>query len=87
MRTVETDTGRSCWSPAYLLDHCEGYRIASADGTVGYVEQVVRCPDGGPLALRVKGPNGSLTVAVGDVVEVHPDDESLLIRQTERSIA
>jgi len=87
MRAVERYTGRSCWSDTYLLSHCEGYRLDATDGTVGYVERVVRRPDGGPVVLRVNGINGSVTVAVADVVELHPHDESLLIRQTRRSLA
>jgi hypothetical protein len=33
-----------CWTAEYLLAHCESYRVESADGKVGYVEEVVWSP-------------------------------------------
>jgi hypothetical protein len=86
MDRLQIDTGRTCWSGDYLLAHCDGYRIGSGHRTLGYVQEIVRCPDGGPLALRVAGAGGTTTVCVADVVELHPNDESLLVGE-ERSLA
>ena len=43
------------WSSDYWLRHCEGYRVESLDGHVGYVEEVLWAPDETePIALKVR---------------------------------
>jgi hypothetical protein len=36
----------TCWTDAYLLEHCEGFRVDSNGVHVGYVEEVVWPDDG-----------------------------------------
>ena len=57
------------WTTEYLLLHCQGYRVESAEGRLGYVEEVVqdqewasgasRCrsglTDAGILAIPIEG--------------------------------
>lgn len=78
----------SCWTDAYLLEHCEGFRVVSDGVHLGYVEEVVR-PDRGaaPLWLSVRrafGPDGLVSVPVADVVELRPDGGSIVVRAQER---
>jgi hypothetical protein len=45
---------RSCWSEAYSLAHCDGYRVVSPDGPIGFVEEIETGQDGRPEALLVR---------------------------------
>ena len=82
MSAVKVPLGHSCWTPEYLLGHSERYRVESAEGIVGYVEEVVWAGEGGePLALLVRTGEGDLVrVAIADVVELHPDGERIVVR-------
>lgn len=81
---VEKPIEQSCWTANYLLAHCEGYRVESNEDMLGYVEGVVRAPDGiEPLALRVRrvsGERGIFTVGLESVLELHPNSELIVVR-------
>lgn len=77
---LKVDLGRSCWSADCLLAHCEGYRVESAAGKLGYVEEVVWTPGhkwsrpySEPAALRVSGEHGRFTIPIEDVCELHAE--------------
>jgi hypothetical protein len=72
------------WTDAYWLEHCEGFRVDSPGGCLGYVEEVV-WSDGheSPVALRVRrgfDEHGTLLVDLDDVVELHQESCSILVR-------
>ena len=77
------DVGRDYW-----LSHCQGFRVDSADGRVGIVEEVVfasrrACPD----ALAVRGGlfgTRLLLVLPSDVEAISPRQRRLLIRAPSR---
>lgn len=75
-------TYEESWTVEHLLAHCEGYRVESPEGELGYVEEVVEAPDrGAPLALRVRiGCSDLIEIVVEDVVELRPQGERILIR-------
>jgi hypothetical protein len=81
---VNANLEHSCWSAEYLLAHCEGYRVESAGGTRGYVEEIVSAPDESrPLALLVRpaaGRSGLFVIPTDNVLELRPDTESLVVR-------
>lgn len=81
---VEKSIEHSCWTANYLLAHCEGYRVESNEDMLGYVEEVVRAPDGiEPLALRVRrvsGERGIFTMGLESVLELHPNSELIVVR-------
>jgi hypothetical protein len=82
---LKADLGHSCWSPEYVLGHCEGFRVETSEGRLGYVDEVVRAPEGGaPLALRVRttGRGGSrhVLVMIEDVLALHAEAESIDVR-------
>lgn len=83
-RIVEEPNEHSSWTASYLLAHCEGYRVESNEGELGYVEDVVCAPDGSaPLALRVRSAAGELrdiTLISEGVVELHPNSELIVVR-------
>ena len=70
------------WTHEYWLCHCEGYRVETSDGFVGFVEEVVRSPGASePSALRIRtgfDGRGLLVLPVGMVREIHPDAERIL---------
>ena len=69
----------TCWTDAYLLEHCEGFRVDSNGVHVGYVEEVVSAPP----ALRVRrgfGAGGLVLVPLADIVDLHPSGSSILVR-------
>jgi hypothetical protein len=78
---LNVDLRHSCWSADHLLAHCENYRVESAAGRLGYVEEVIWVPDGSePAALHVFGIDGRLAVPIADVLELHPDGEWIVVR-------
>jgi hypothetical protein len=80
---VNANLEHSCWSAEYLLAHCEGYRVESAGGTRGYVEEIVSAPDESrPLSLLVRPAAGRrlFLVPADDVLELCPDTESVVVR-------
>ena len=74
----------SCWSATYLLAHCGGYRVESARGIRGYVEEIVKAPDESkPVALSVRpASHGTrpFLIPTDDVLELCPDTESIVVR-------
>ena len=79
----------SCWTDAYLLEHCEGFRVVSDGVHLGYVEEVVR-PDRGaaPLSLIVRrafGADGLMSIPLADVVELRPDGGSIVVLGQKRT--
>lgn len=90
MSAVTADLEHSCWTADHLLAHCEGFRVESSKGTLGYVEEVVWARDGSePLALHVRtgfGERGLVTLVIEDVLELHPKGERIVVRaQTGRA--
>ena len=83
MGAVKVARGDSLWSANHLLAHCEGYRVESEEGKLGYVEEVVWAPTGRePLALRVRTgfeAQGLVTLMIEDVLELHPDGERIVV--------
>lgn len=69
------------WTLEHLLAHCEGYRVESAEGECGYVEQVIWKPDGSkPAALLVRvGCAEPIEIALDDVVELRPQGERIVV--------
>jgi hypothetical protein len=49
-----TTTVENCWSTAYWLAHCQGFRVETEDGVHGFVEEVELRDDGEPTALVVR---------------------------------
>jgi hypothetical protein len=72
------------WTDAYWLEHCEGFRVDSPDGCLGYVEEVAWSDGrGSPVALHVRrsfDEHGTLLVSVDDIVELHQESCSILVR-------
>jgi hypothetical protein len=80
---VNAHLEHSCWSAEYLLAHCEGYRVESADGTRGYVEEIVLAPDESrALSLLVRPAAGRrlFLIPADDVLELCPDTELIVVR-------
>jgi hypothetical protein len=55
MTAVKAAPGAVAGPPDYLLAHCGGFCVETADGTLGYVEEVV-CKRSGwpPTEVRVR---------------------------------
>jgi uncharacterized protein CbrC (UPF0167 family) len=81
---LEHTTPCQSWTDEYWLCHCEGFRVDTPDGHLGFVEEIVWSDDGAkPIALRVRssfGRRGLVTVGIDDVVEVPQDGSSILVR-------
>jgi hypothetical protein len=81
MSAPTVDFEHRCWNTEYLFAHCEGYRVESDGETLGYVEEVLWSADGSePLALRVVGDDGRVTITLGDAVALHPDREAIVVQ-------
>jgi hypothetical protein len=84
MVVMKADLGQSCWSADYVLGHCEGFRVESNAGRLGYVEEVVRASESGaPLALRVRTGRGGqpqVIVMIEDALELHAEGECIVTR-------
>jgi hypothetical protein len=79
---VATAEHRCSWTREYWFDHCEGYRVDSSSGHIGFVEEVVRTEEGEPCRLTVRtghGRDGLLVVAIESVLEFDPDSEHILV--------
>ena len=74
----------SIWTTEYLLLHCQGYHVESAEGRLGYVQEVVQDPQWGiwgePVSLRVRTEAGILTLPIEDVLELYPNGQRLVVR-------
>lgn len=70
----------SCWTHEYLLRHCERYRVDTADGRVGYVDEVILAPDESePVALLVRGSAGVVVVSIDQIREFSPRAEQIVV--------
>ena len=77
----EQTTG--CWTREYWLDHCEGYRVSTRRGHLGFVEEIVRDPTTDePTALMVSGSHGErglMVVPIAEIVDVRAEIEDILV--------
>jgi hypothetical protein len=73
----------SCWTTDYSLAHCVGFDVVTADGRVGYVEDV-RCGASGDveaLVVRVAArPQGTIEVPADAVEDVTAEHETVHVR-------
>jgi hypothetical protein len=67
------------WSERYWLDHSEGFRVESANGRIGMVDEAVPWMDA--IAVRA-GLNGSriLLVPFDQVLLIDPLEERIVLR-------
>jgi hypothetical protein len=66
----------------YWLGRCEGFRVESPDSRIGFVEEVVGCPEQ-PEALVIRpGLLGArvLIVPVAEIVALIPSQERVVLR-------
>ncbi len=66
-----------CWTPDYLLRHCEGYLVEGPEGHVGIVSEVVELEDS--LELVVAGASGELRVTPRAIRRFDPAAERIAI--------
>lgn len=69
---------RECWSEAYLLRHCTGFRVDGPAGHLGYVEEVLLDSEGDPDALLVRGAS-TIKVSVSRIRHLVPGRELVLV--------
>jgi hypothetical protein len=69
---------RECWSEAYLLRHCTGFRVDGPARHLGYVEEVLLDPEGDPEALVVRGAS-TIKVPVSRIRRLVPGRELVLV--------
>jgi hypothetical protein len=75
---------RECWSEAYVLRHCTGFRVEGPSGHLGYVEEVVLDPEGNaPEALLVRG-TSTIEVPLSRIQRLIPAQERVLVRSKAR---
>ena len=71
------------WTSEYCLDHCEGYRVETSDGHLGFVEEVVWDPElGEPTELLIRKSHdafGLVVVPTERVSNVRPEAEEILV--------
>ena len=71
-----------CWTSTYCLEHCEGYRVETSRGFLGFVEEVIWDRNKQePLMLLVCKSRDTyrLTeVPIAQVREVRPEAEELV---------
>lgn len=67
----------------YWLGHCEGYRVETLAGHLGYVEEVVWAPDDSePVGLKVRATQGTcglIVLTVGQIEEIIPLAERIVV--------
>jgi hypothetical protein len=84
MSPAKVHPEENIWTIEYLLVHCQGYRVESAEGRLGYVEEVVQDPQWGiwgePVSLRVRTDAGILAIPIEDVLDLHPNGKRLVVR-------
>lgn len=80
---TEVAHDRESWTREYWLSHCEGYRVETPDGLIGFVEEVVRPPDASEASsIKVRAGLGGRSVVVvpaAAVREIVPDAERIVI--------
>ena len=76
---VVVERVRECWSEAYLLRHCTGFRVEGPAGHLGYVEEVLLDPEeDAPEALVVRG-TSAIVVPLRQIVRLVPGQECVLV--------
>jgi hypothetical protein len=72
----------------YWLRRCEGFRVESPDGFVGWVEEVWLGADHEPEVLVLRGPHGRRLLSLaGEDVAVDPRRERIALASTPELIA
>lgn len=73
---------RGVWTARHWLRHPEGFRVDAGSARLGYVEGVIRGPDGEPEFLRVRDGGGGRTtlVPVAEITELRPESECIVVR-------
>ena len=70
------------WTTEYLLLHCQGYRVESIEGRLGYVGKVVRTRVGhlgrAGVARVLTDAGNSRDPDRGDVLDLHPNGKRLV---------
>lgn len=72
----------SCWTTDYWLWHCEGFRVFTGEGPIGFVEEVLGSPDDGPRGLVVRVGEvftHSLTIPTEAIEGFDPANERVLV--------
>jgi hypothetical protein len=72
----------SGWAVDYWLAHCDGYRVFTPEGPIGYVEEVLESPEEEPTALVVRVGDAfshCIQIPVGDIVGFNPAGERVLV--------
>jgi len=80
--TMEEIGAPSCWTTEYWLGHCEGYRVFTDEGPIGFVEEVLWEANEEPTALVVRVGEAFahlLTVPVEAVEGFDPAGERVFI--------
>jgi hypothetical protein len=75
--TIVVRTKECCWTPDYLLRHCEGYIVDGPDGHVGFVSELVETDDA--LELGVEGRCGEIRVPVQSIASLDPHGQRIAI--------
>lgn len=76
---VREGSDPGCWSEAYVLRHCTGFRVEGPSGRLGYVEEVVLDPEGGPPeALLVRG-TSTIEIPLSRIRRLIPGQERVLV--------
>jgi hypothetical protein len=68
----------ACWSEAYVLRHCTGFRVEGPSGHLGYVEEVLLDPEGDPTALLVRG-TSAIEIPLSRIRRLIPGQERVLV--------
>jgi len=71
------------WSTEYLLTHCEGYRVDTPAGPLGFVERVLFSEENEPQALAVRTGRFQtrlVIVPLNELDEIRPEWEILRLR-------
>jgi hypothetical protein len=70
---------RACWTAAWALRHCQGFRVDCPLGRLGYVEEVKLDASGDPTTLVVGGERRS-AVPIAQVVAIDVELERVRLR-------
>jgi hypothetical protein len=72
-----------CWTRAYWLEHCEGFRVETSQGCFGFVEEVIWDREKEkPITLLVRkshAASGLIEVSIARVGEVRPEAEEIFV--------
>ncbi len=71
-----------CWSTDYWLRHCDGFRVTTEDGEIGFVDAVDLTPQGDAEALVLRFGSEfthSVRVPVAAVEALDPVDEAIVL--------